>query len=188
LTNAQRSGLPVSFLEEKILEGRAKGIVGSKICKALADMVEEMYFSKHLFFQKTGEVPQKAALRIMYEIHAQGLPRKKTEEFVSFYADKKVSTILEGLRLYALLDQAGVPSAKFNEFIALAMQDEAILMRWKEISQLYSIVIKNGGEPEDFMNKAIKAVKSGRSPHSFARELSLQPRSLGVLEQSTNDN
>ena len=188
LVNAKAAELPIVFLEEKVLEGRAKKVSGAKICDAIERMVEEMNFSKQLLVQKTGAEPQEFALRMMFEIRSQGATRDQVETFVSSYADKSETMIVEGLRLYSLLKQAGVPSHELDEFVALVMKDDATLMRWKEVPQLYSLVIRRGGASNVFMSKAIEAVKDGILPHQFARELSLQPRPLGVLEQGTQNN
>lgn len=188
LVDAKASGLPITFLEEKIMEGRAKGIPGAKICDAIESMVEEMNFSKQLLIQQTGAEPQEATLRMMFEIRAQGITRDQVEAFFSSHAGKNEAAIVEGLRLYSLLKQAGVSSHELDEFVALVMKDDATLMRWKEVPQLYSLVIRRGGASNIFMSKAIEAVKAGTLPHQFARELSLQPRSLGLSEQITQNN
>ncbi|SIN79368.1 hypothetical protein SAMN02745161_0793 [Halodesulfovibrio marinisediminis DSM 17456] len=188
LINAKKAGMPVSILEEKIREGRAKGVAGARISKAIKGMIEEMQFSKQLLSQKTGAEPQETDLRMMCEILSQGISRTQAENFVSSYADKKINIVLEGLRLYALLSQSGVSSHQLNEFTVIVMTDEAVLMRWRELPQLFSIVIRSDVTPNVFMSKAIQAVKLGTLPHNFARELSLQPRSLGVSEESSNDS
>lgn len=188
LVDARASGLPITLLEEKVMEGRAKGISGAKICGAIESMVKEMNFSKQLLIQKTGAEPQEAALRMMFEIRSQGITRDQVEAFFSSHTGKNEAAIVEGLRLYSLLKQAGIPSHELDEFVALVMKDDATLMRWKEVPQLYSLVIRRGGASNVFMNKAIEAVKAGILPHQFARELSLQPRSLGVPEQNTQNN
>lgn len=188
LVDAKASGLPITYLEEKMMEGRAKGISGVKICGVIESMVEEMNFSKQLLVQKTGAEPQEATLRRMFEIRSQGITRDQVKVFFSSHTGKNEDAIVEGLRLYSLLKQAGVPSHELDEFVALVMKDDATLMRWKEVPQLYSLVIRRGGASNVFMSKAIEAVKDGILPHQFARELSLQPRSLGVLEQSTQNN
>lgn len=180
---AKEAELPASVLEEKIREGSAKGVQGKRICMALKSMVEEMKFSKQLLTQHTNEPPKEAAIRAIHEALSQGVTHAQAEAFLSTHSNKNRKTVLEAFSLYALLKQSGVSSSQLNEFIDLVMKDDAVMSRWKELPQLFAIVTRGGVPSEVFMEKAIEAVKAGSSPHKFARELSLRPRSLGVSEE-----
>lgn len=182
LVNAKNDGLPVSLLEEKIVEGKAKGISGSQLCSAIKHMCKEVSELQTLLAHQIDIALQEDVLAVLYEIRAQGVTQHEIRKFFALYADKEMGILLEGIRLHALLNQAGVSSENLETFIALVMQKKSTLMRWKEITQLFSIVVKSGISPNAFMNKAILAVKSGKLPHTLANELSLQPRALGVTE------
>lgn len=188
LIAAQREGLPLSVFEEKVIEGRAKGISASRICRAVNAMLGEMLFSKQLLQKLTGKAPDKSILQSMVEVSAQGISRAQQTTFVTTYSSRNLNSIVEGLKLYSLLNQAGVSFDELQRFMHLVMKDDATLMRWKEVTQLFSIVIARGIEPDDFIKKASSAVEAGILPNAFARNFALQPRSLGVTERDSEIN
>ncbi|WP_290919305.1 hypothetical protein [Halodesulfovibrio sp.] len=188
LIAAQREGLPLNVFEEKVIEGRAKGVSASRICSAVNAMLVEMQFSKQLLHELTGKAPDKSIIKNMVEVSAQGISRAQQTAFVTAYASRSLKSIVEGLKLYALLKQAGVSFNELQGFMRLVMKDDATLMRWKEVTQLFSIVIATGVDPDDFITKASSAVEAGILPNAFARNFALQPRSLGVTERNSEIN
>lgn len=171
--------LPVGPFADKTAEGLSKGVPAARICAALSAKLDDYVFMRGLLLPLASagktELPPDLVI-FAGEAPALGLHRETALALAEAHPDAPPAMLVTGLRLTALMHQAGYDSALIREIVDTGLIRRTLTPEWENLSSVSILAGKRGVSEEEVKKAACAALENGESLRSLMTRLGATPR------------
>lgn len=171
--------LPVQPFADKTAEGLSKGVPAARIQSALNTKLDDYLFMRGLLapLAEQQQISLTADLLLLAgETPALGLSRTDAEVLVTANPDTSPDLLVTGLRVLALMQQAGYPLTMANEIVGMGLLHRSLTPEWEHLPSVALQAGRRGMSELELTTAARDALEQGKSLRALMERLGSTPR------------